>query len=272
MGRFFKHHQLSLGDYCLSMGESPAVSNGKSQDTIFFLHGRFCGGQHWQPVIELLCDRYQCFTPDLPGFGKSYSRQGRVLSFIEHARVVRYLIESFAPPGRRVFLVGHDIGGAIALICTVNDIHSPLISGLSLLNCTDPAGSPHGLVWASLLPRLRFWYSLQKSRRLSAEHRQELWGFCRKRGLGALLKGLSWPDPGEREYWRGELSKIKIPVLLLRGSLDRVNPREMGLDLIRAMPDALYFEEESSGHWPFLENPEWVAPKLQEFFFHTKAA
>jgi pimeloyl-ACP methyl ester carboxylesterase len=240
------------------------------RDVLVFLHGRFGTAAQWRAVIAILGDRYRCLAPDLPGLGGS---------LLDYAAWVRGLAERQAPRARRVFLIGHDSGAAIALLGAVSGEWGTL-AGITLLNAMDLTAAPRGLSpgWGGLRAAWLLSRSLSRCRCLATEDQAALWGPWRqvasRRALLGTLQALhdAWPKSEERALWARKLSVLQTPVLVLRGSLDPLNSREMGLNLLRLLPDTLYFERESCGHWPLLEDPEWVAPKLQTFFFQTKAA
>ncbi|MDR3608488.1 MAG: alpha/beta hydrolase [Oligoflexia bacterium] len=248
----------------------------KSGSAILFLHGRFGMGWHWQKVIDRLADRYHCFAPDLPGFGSSVLEESRALSVFEHAQLARNLVTRLTESFEDVFVVGHDIGGSIALICAT--FAAPRISGLVLINCAG-LGAPASAFrtgWFGFSSRRLFSRAASASRHLSPVDRRELMAPWRAgSSRSAIIRAFraiesSWPGPLGQESWERKVSALQIPVLVLKGSRDPVNRREVDRELLRQLPGALYFEEESCGHWPALERPEWVAPKLREFFFNSR--
>jgi pimeloyl-ACP methyl ester carboxylesterase len=78
---------------------------------------------------------------------------------------------------------------------------------------------------------------------------------------------VSWPGPFERQHWREELRKCSVPVLLLWGTRDPLNETERALKMVRELPEAYFFENEIAGHWPNLDDPDWVSDKILEFTF-----
>jgi pimeloyl-ACP methyl ester carboxylesterase len=78
---------------------------------------------------------------------------------------------------------------------------------------------------------------------------------------------VSWPGPFERQLWREELKTLKIPTLLLWGGRDLMNEPDAGLRLVRELPEAYFFQNDDSGHWPNLDAPDWVSEKILQFAF-----
>ncbi|MCO7125319.1 alpha/beta hydrolase [Sporolactobacillus shoreicorticis] len=56
--------------------------------------------------------------------------------------------------------------------------------------------------------------------------------------------------------FRAELSKIKLPALVISGKFDILNPPGFGREVADLIPDAQFIEFENEGHMLRLENPE----------------
>jgi pimeloyl-ACP methyl ester carboxylesterase len=89
-------------------------------DVLVFIHGWLLSRQYWQPLTELLAPKYQCLAYDLRGFGSSRLP----IAVQEVLPSVSYSLASYAQDlGQlleqlnlsRVWLVGHSLGGSIAL-------------------------------------------------------------------------------------------------------------------------------------------------------------
>lgn len=83
------------------------------QDTVILVHGLGQNGyRDWRGVIPALAQHYHVLAMDLPGFGLSQQPEGRY-SPIQYARLLQWLISQTGQ--QRVQLVGHSMGGAVAL-------------------------------------------------------------------------------------------------------------------------------------------------------------
>lgn len=82
-------------------------------ETVLLVHGLGQNGHRdWMGVIPALAEHYHVLALDLPGFGFSDRPPGRY-SPTQYARLLQWLV---AASGReRVHLVGHSMGGAVAL-------------------------------------------------------------------------------------------------------------------------------------------------------------
>jgi pimeloyl-ACP methyl ester carboxylesterase len=96
------------------MGEelSYTASGPASGDPVVFLHGITANRFHWEPVVELLADRYRCVNVDLLGHGESPRGSGSAL-FGQVTAVGRLLDDlRLESP----VLVGHSYGGFVATV------------------------------------------------------------------------------------------------------------------------------------------------------------
>ncbi|KEF41376.1 MAG: esterase [Cyanobium sp. CACIAM 14] len=78
------------------------------------IHGWLLAGRLWQPLQRELAPRWTLWCPDLPGFGGSERPRGLQASLASYGR---WLAEASrrAAEGRPVVLVGHSLGGSVAL-------------------------------------------------------------------------------------------------------------------------------------------------------------
>lgn len=87
----------------------------RDRPTLVFVHGWLLSRQYWQPVIKALAPHYQCLTYDLRGFGDSLPERPAPAPYDLQAygEDLRHLLEALKL--RSVWLVGHSLGGSIAL-------------------------------------------------------------------------------------------------------------------------------------------------------------
>lgn len=101
-----KHH------YILTNSVS-SESQSKPPITIAFLHGWLLSQTYWQPLIDQLQPNFQCLSYDLRGFGQSELGDSLEYSLMSYAKDLELLLDSLGI--KQVWLVGHSLGGAIAL-------------------------------------------------------------------------------------------------------------------------------------------------------------
>lgn len=95
---------------------SPAINYQRSGEgpPLLLLHGVGHHWQSWQPVIELLGDRYELIAADLPGFGRSAPLPSGVTPAIPaYADALEWFTAELGL--ERPHVAGNSMGGAIAL-------------------------------------------------------------------------------------------------------------------------------------------------------------
>ena len=80
---------------------------------LVFLHGWGASHKYWLNAFSGFAPRYRCVAPDLPGFGLS-AKPARDYSLEALARWTGAFLDRLGFP--KVTLVGHSMGGAIALL------------------------------------------------------------------------------------------------------------------------------------------------------------
>jgi pimeloyl-ACP methyl ester carboxylesterase len=99
-----------------------------------------------------------------------------------------------------------------------------------------------------------------------------LWRHCKKSFIRSRnFYRDTWPGLYERRGWKAALRKLNQPSLILWGIRDRINPLDSGLELMKELPEAYFFQHDSAGHWVGREDPEWVSARMREFLFKTEA-
>ena len=82
---------------------------------IVMVHGFTGSKENWYPLARELGGRYRLLIPDLPGWGASERKSGATYGFPEQAANVDAFIRALSP-GTPVVLLGHSMGGGIAVL------------------------------------------------------------------------------------------------------------------------------------------------------------
>jgi pimeloyl-ACP methyl ester carboxylesterase len=96
--------------------------------TLVFLHGAWTSSDEWVPVLQLLGEQFHCVAPDLLGFGESerpkhhYSIELEVEYLSDYLEALRF---------RKVYLIGHSLGGWVAAQYGLR--HPEQVKGLVLI-------------------------------------------------------------------------------------------------------------------------------------------
>jgi pimeloyl-ACP methyl ester carboxylesterase len=269
-----EEYWFSFKDSCVSVSGGAARADSKTLGyPLFFLHGRFGHAAMWRSLMQELSPQFRSLAIDLPGFGRSSCIRDRGFSLLEHVNLVHQLIHQFTDRDEKVVLVGHDIGGGIAQLCSLQSPEK--VEGLILINsaCVTRRLSPVPIGYEGFLVRWKLRKLLAQAQMMNEEEKEALGAPWRsKKSRDVLIRAFraldeSWPWHYERKTRKEELHTFKSPVLLLWGNRDLVNPSEIGIEMVQRFPEAYLFVHEEAGHWPNLEQIQWVNYKMKEFMF-----
>jgi pimeloyl-ACP methyl ester carboxylesterase len=254
------------------------VAESGSGPTLLLLHGLFLDSSTWNGLRDNLARDHRVVTPDLPGFGASEK---------PHPSRFAYTVESFAEVVAdlyaglelgRATLVGHCLGGAIAV--TLAARHPELVSELVLIDAlVEPPRlgaygrlGPLPLVGGVLLRQL--WNRAV----FSAFFREQLLSSPDALGLPAIHAYYdAFNDPAARTSAHEVLrsardmrplaarsSGLRLPTLVAWGNADRIVPADVGRRLARAIKDCR-LELLDAGHAPQEERPNELATIVRRF-------
>ena len=96
--------------------------------SLVFLHGSWDDGSQWLRTIEHLSPDFQCFAPDLLGFGDSERPNVHYSIDLEVECLAQYLDNLNL---RQVYLIGHSVGGWVAASYAIK--YPDRVQGLVLL-------------------------------------------------------------------------------------------------------------------------------------------
>jgi pimeloyl-ACP methyl ester carboxylesterase len=86
---------------------------GNGEPTLVFIHGWSCDSGYWDSQLNELAQRYTLVTLDLAGHGKSDVKKRKNWSMANFGADVAAVVQAVGKP--RVILVGHSMGGPVAL-------------------------------------------------------------------------------------------------------------------------------------------------------------
>ena len=227
---------------------------------VVLVHGSRLSAAQWAPVRSHLAAYVDAVAVDLPGHGR---RAGEEFTLARCAEVVQAEVAA-APPDAPVVVVGHSLGGYVALVHAAG--HSTGLAGVVLAGCSaDPVG-PGAAVYrgvASLTERL----GPQRMERLTQR-------FLRRHYppevSEPIIAGGYHPGP-TASAWRevmGQcrarmLAEVRCPVLLLNGQYDHFRLGERRFR--RACPTAEVEHLRGAGHLANLSRPEDFADAVLRF-------
>jgi pimeloyl-ACP methyl ester carboxylesterase len=226
-----------------------------SQLPVVFIHGAGGSHQHWLYQVRDL-SQAPTYALDLPGHGRS-AAPGRD-SVQAYSGWLVALLDALEL--ERVVLVGHSMGGAIAL-CATLDIPDR-IAGLGLL-----ASGARLSVSPALLDAIR------------RDPEEAVGAICSSafgpgaapqmfqqgmQQMGSVPAGVLWGDFKACNDFdvMGRLGEIAVPTVVLCGTLDTLTPAKYSFFLRDHIPGAQLHLVEGSGHMVMLEKPGEVLKAL----------
>ena len=259
-----------------------AYRESGSGDAVLFLHEFGCSSRSWEKLIPLLPGNCRCIALDLAGFGASDCRSEKVLTPASQIDLTAGFIE---PLGLRdLILVGHGVGGEIALGLLGLPSVRPRIRKVALISCgalekeipsfienighsslTKPILK---LIYSGLVARmiLRYAYAAHHTPdpEICAAYAENLKDPRRVEELIAAARAYSrpaaLPDAGD------------LPMAIIAGDEDRILPYAAAERLHQRYPDSNLSFLSGCGHIPQEECPAETAAILRAFFSGKKEA
>lgn len=234
------------------------------QRRLMYVHGTGCNARLWLRHMRAIAASHTSVAIDLPGHGRSTG-----LGFRGAADYAHYCIElANYLEWDEFVLVGHSLGGAIAL--TVASYDAERLSGLVLVD----TGA-----------RLRVSPDVLESARRVAAGMEPLpqdphWSYAPSTPqsvIDEIAVTIKDTDPvvTYRDWiaddsfdFMSRIQHIAVPTFAICGAQDELTPMRNHLYFRDTMPDCELAVIESSGHWPYYEQPvvfdETVATFLQQ--------
>ncbi|GAC12581.1 alpha/beta fold hydrolase [Paraglaciecola chathamensis] len=265
-------------------------------DIILFLHGYPFFGASWDKLLSHFANDYHVVAPDNRGYNLSAKPEG-----VENYKMellvedVKALIEHL-PKGKKVTLVGHDWGGALAWttaqkypqhIDKVVVINAPPYNVLlhMLVNDVEQKKSSAYMeklkspaiekVFAELGPEMLWRYGFDKSYangHLDDKFKNaffEAWS-----QPGAHTGAVNWyranvpalADINDSSYWPSKMARVTVPSLLIWTENERSFVPAMLDEIPKYVNDITVTVIPGSGHSPFFDKPKEVIAAMEKFF------
>ena len=216
---------------------------------VVLVHGLSGSTRWWTPVLPALVERHRVYLVDLPGFGAM--RRARMRFALADA--AGWLLAWSRVVGlRRVDLVGHSMGAAIALRAAVQRPASvrrlALIAPAGLRTDRSPAGHAVALLLALRETTPRFLPVLVRD--------------AARAGPRTMLRAIS--DLLADDV-RHELRRVAAPTLLVFGARDPLVPAALGQIYRAELPNAHLLVLDGAGHVPMFERSGDLGAALLDF-------
>lgn len=260
------------------------VTDVGSGPVVLFLHSALLSRRTWDRVQELLAPSFRVVALDLPGFGESEKPSAARFAYtIEAFRGVVTDLFAGLQLGR-AHVVGHGLGGAIALAIAAQ---TPELCGKLVLagaHCYPTtrdlarrmASVPlvGGLLFKQVLGRTAFRayfrdVLVSNARRIESERPDQFFAtLASPEGRNSALATLRATHDARSVV--AQLTRIQSPSLVVWGRHDQIYPAALGRRLAREIRGA-GFELLDTGHLVHEEAPERFAELVRDFCQERRA-
>jgi len=260
---------------------------GEGAIPVVFLHGFAAALTTWDDIRGMFPpSRHRLYFIDLKGFGRSSKPRDGAYGPADQAAVVAAFLECQGM--RKAVLVGHSLGGGIALLTLLQEEAAgkgDLIGGLVLIDC---AAYPRRLPPVLRLPRLPLlrWailhllpvsvmvrFTLLKiyhDRRTMTPARIARYtdSFTRQGIARVFVETVHRLIPEDFPRIIASYRTMAAPVLVIWGRNDPIIPLEKGARLHRDIPGSRLVVIDACGHNPHEEKPSETYAAIAEFLDH----
>lgn len=222
---------------------------GKTGDPVVLIHGLSGSWRWWRRQVPVLASRHRVYVVDLAGYGHHLAWRQRSLGVREDAALIaRWLA---AHDLRRVTLIGHSMGGHIAMHVAALEperVERLVLACASGLLRDHPVRAALHLPRAALTGRPSFLpVILADSARAGLLN---LW-----RSARGLL----------RDSVLDLLPNVRARTLVVWGARDALIPAALGRQLAASIPGARYVELPRAGHVVMVDDPAGFNRAVLEF-------
>jgi pimeloyl-ACP methyl ester carboxylesterase len=262
--RFFQR-----GDYRLFYRHTVIDS---TRPTFVLLHGWSGNNTAFIPLVRLLTEmRINTVVPDLRGHGLSSKHRRRVeYRYEEFAEDLKLLLNKLNLP--KVTIIGYSAGGAIALkhellnpghvdrLILIGSNHKNPMRYWGIKWLTRPA---HGTIMA--LSKILKYDRRKNYKELDLVKINGYWASVYE-GLRSMPMDLNlWLLASYAHINLGDLSAIKIPVLVVRGEGDHFFTQKEVDELVASLPKGKSITISGAGHYLVTRHEDKLHPVLKEF-------
>ena len=270
------HHYVDAGGIRLHYGE---IGSGPA---VICLHGGGPGAESvstFAPNVRALSQHFRLLLVDLPRFGGSEKVITDTPRLTLYSQALYDFMDSVGLDSAS--FVGNSMGGQAAMKLAIDHPHR--VRALVAIGSTPVAGVGLSPLPAEGVRLLQRYYkgegpSLAKMRQLvetlvydqslvtdeAVKLRYE--ASIDPDILSMYEEGL--PQP-QLEFLEGELGGIQAPTLLIWGAEDRAGPIEVGLRMLRLLPNAEMHVFNRCGHWAQVEHAEAFNEVVTSFLTRT---
>jgi 3-oxoadipate enol-lactonase len=261
-------------DRLFAQGTVNAAQSGEGP-ALFLFHSLLSDRASFDRIAPQLSETHRVIVPELPGFGGSKAVDGGLAEVAD--RMAEFVKD--AAGGKQAIVLGNGYGGFVALQMAIR--HPAIAGRLVLADCGAAFSEPgreafRNMAAASKAKGLSAITDVAMRRLFAPEFQTAHPDLMRDR-REAFLK----TDPEVLQSacaalaaldLRPELSKVKVPVLVMVGEHDEATPPPMSHELAALLPNARLKVLAGCAHVPQLQAPEMFLEAIGDFLAATDSA
>lgn len=242
--------------------------------TVVLIHG-FCEDSSlWNDYAEGLSTSYQVVCPDLPGFGNSAPEFAEAVTMEYYAKRVHELLDTLLTAEEEVTMIGHSLGGYVALAFA--ELYPERINGIGLFHSTAYADSDEKkesrdkvaayiqekgvAAFTDHFIEPLFYVANRERLVTEIEGLKKRAALSSKEGVVAATLGMK-----ERVERIDVLKQLTCPVLFIVGKNDTAVPIDKSLEQSCLPSQSLVYLMDKVGHMGMLEEKKKCYTILQAF-------
>jgi pimeloyl-ACP methyl ester carboxylesterase len=257
--------------YILFNGCKIYYSDSGQGETIVLLHGYLESSEIWNGFAKKLSGKFRVISIDLPGHGlsKVYG-DCHTMEFL--ASAIKGLLDCLQI--KKVFLVGHSLGGYITLAFL--ELYPDMLKGYCLFHSHPFADTPETvekrekeikivksgkryLLYPENISKMYAAKNLEKFKE-EVQRSEDIAATIRDEGIIAVLNGMI-----ARPSRLSVIERGRVPCLWIFGELDNYISSETVRSKVRLPENARVVTLENSGHMGFVEEEELSVKIITEF-------
>lgn len=240
---------------------------GAGTPALVFLHYWGGSSRSWRHVVDLLAPEFRAVAIDHRGWGRSGASESHSYGLADLADDAQAVIEALDL--ERYILVGHSMGGKVAQLMASRRPHG--LTGLALVAPSPP--SPLNLPPPVRQGMVRA-YDTRESIIATVDQvlapggldPDDLETVIADSLAGAPAAKQAWPLSASQEDITAAVADIAVPVIVISGELDRVDPPEvLQCELLPHIPQAQLHVLPHVGHLLPFEAPYDIAYLVKAF-------
>lgn len=273
-------------DYPATLKDEPRIDLNMevsgSGKPVLLIHGFGNSIYVWRHLAPALAQQNRVIAIDLKGFGDSPKPADERYSVYEQARLIRdYVVDNDL---KDVTIVGHSLGGGIALVASlylqqsapgrqrglvlIDGIAYPQRMPMFIRLLATPVLGP--LVVRVVPPEIQIREVMKLVYAKDSavpEDAVKVYAKALKTSDGryAAVTSARQIQPPDLEDLSLQYSSLRVPTLIVWGKQDRIVPVSVGERLHQAIPGSRLFVIDDSGHSPAEERPQVLLPLVESF-------